>query len=65
MECFKQYIAFSVEKPPTQKQFLANMEEKITMREFIEDIFLILNSDVDYNHETAWESVKNQLVETI
>ncbi|MDR0830698.1 MAG: nucleotidyl transferase AbiEii/AbiGii toxin family protein [Prevotellaceae bacterium] len=65
VECFKQYIAFSVEKPPTQKQFLANMEEKITMREFIEDTFLILNPNVDYNHETAWETVKNQLVETI
>ena len=28
INCYKEYMAFSMEKPPTQKQFLLNMKEK-------------------------------------
>ena len=55
----------AVDKPPTQKQFLANMNEKMSDREFLEDIRLVLKQGVEYNDEAAWEVVRKSLVEKI
>jgi hypothetical protein len=52
----------AVDKPPTQKQFLANMNEKMTDRDFMEDIRLVLKQGVEYDNEAAWELVKKMLV---
>jgi predicted nucleotidyltransferase component of viral defense system len=65
IRCYKTYMQFSVDKPPTKKQFLANMEEKMTDREFLDDIHIILKPDVEYNNEVAWEMMKNKLIERI
>ena len=65
IHCYKTYIQFSVDKPPTQKQILANMEEKMTDREFLEDIHIILKPGVEYNNEEAWEVVKEKIIERI
>ena len=62
VECYKKYIEFSVDKPPTQKQFLANMEEKILMKEFTDDVYLILKKGVRYDDGEAWEMVRKELV---
>jgi hypothetical protein len=55
----------AVDKPPTQKQFLINMNEKMTDTEFGEDIRLVLKQGVEYDNEVAWELVKKELVEKI
>ena len=34
------------DKPPTQKQFLVNMEEKLIDREFMEDIHALLRPEL-------------------
>jgi predicted nucleotidyltransferase component of viral defense system len=65
IRCYKTYMQFSVDKPPTQKQFLINMEEKMTDREFLEDIHIILKPGVEYNNEVAWEVVRKEIVEKI
>ena len=65
IKCYKTYIQYSVDKPPTQKQILANMEEKITDKEFLEDIHIILKPDVEYDNGKAWELVRKELVERI
>jgi len=65
IQCYKKYMAFSVGKPPTQKQFLANMEEKIAMKEFTDDIHLILKKGVEYDNQVAWELIRKELVERI
>jgi predicted nucleotidyltransferase component of viral defense system len=38
VQCYKKYMEYSVDKPPTQKQFLVNIEEKILMKEFTDDV---------------------------
>lgn len=63
LHCYKTYMEYSVDKPPTQKQFLANMEEKMLDKEFTEDIHFVLKPNVEYNNMTAWEFVKNELIE--
>jgi hypothetical protein len=55
----------AVDKPPTQKQFLANMSEKMTDRDFMEDIRLVLMRGVEYDDEAAWELVRKKLIEMI
>lgn len=47
-----------VNKPPTQKQFMTNMEEKMQDEEFLLDIRSILKPEVEYDNEIAWESLK-------
>jgi predicted nucleotidyltransferase component of viral defense system len=65
VQCYKKYMEFSVDKPPTQKQFLSNMEEKIMMKEFTDDIYLILKKGVQHDEKEAWDMVKKALIERI
>jgi predicted nucleotidyltransferase component of viral defense system len=65
IHCYKTYMTYSVNKPPTQKQFLANMEEKLIDREFMEDIHAILRPGVEYDNVIAWELVRKELISKI
>ena len=65
IHCYKIHMENAVDKPPTQKQMLANMNEKMTDREFINDIRLVLKQGVEYDNEAAWELVRKELVEKI
>ena len=58
-------MKYSVKQPPTQKQFLANIEEKMSDIEFTQDIHIILKPGVDYNNETAWSLVNEKLISKI
>ena len=46
------------QKPPTNKQFLRNMDEKLNDIEFTNDIFSVLKPDIEYEHAIAWEKVR-------
>ena len=59
--CNKKYCENAEQKPPTNKQFLINMEEKLNDVEFTNDIFSVLKSDIEYENVAAWEKVKNEL----
>jgi predicted nucleotidyltransferase component of viral defense system len=65
VRCYKTYMKYSVKQPPSIKQFLANIEEKMTDIEFIQDIHIILKPGVDYNNETAWSLVNEKLISKI
>jgi predicted nucleotidyltransferase component of viral defense system len=65
IHCYKIYIKNVVNTPPTQKQFLANMNEKLSDKDFREDIYLLLKQGINYDIEIAWELVKNELIEKI
>lgn len=65
IQCYKTYIEFSVDKPPTQKQFLSNIEGKMTDKEFLDDIFIILKQSVEYDNKRAWNMIKVNLIEKI
>jgi predicted nucleotidyltransferase component of viral defense system len=63
LQCYKSYMEFSVDKPPTQKQYLANMEEKTGMKEFTDDVHLILKKGVQYDDREAWKLIRKELIE--
>lgn len=64
IECYKTYMEFSVETPPTKKQFLKNIEEKMKDKEFLLDIQSILKPEVKYDNN-AWETIKSEIIEKI
>ncbi|PCJ83982.1 MAG: nucleotidyltransferase [Flavobacteriales bacterium] len=65
IKCYKEYMAFSVDKPPTQKQFLLNMEEKLQDPDFEGDIYGLLRPGVEYDQSKAYELIKTGLIEKI
>ncbi len=65
MLSYKKYMNYSVEKPPTQRDFLLNMEAKIHDSEFLGDTTALLRPDVPYNPITAYELVKTTLIAKI
>jgi len=65
IKCYKKYMAFSVNKPPTQKQFLLNMEQKLEDPDFEGDIYALLRPGVEYDQNKAYELIKTKLIEKI
>ncbi len=65
LRCYREYMAFSVNHPPTQKQFLRNMEQKIEDPDFQGDIYALLRPGVEYDQNKAYALVKTELIENI
>jgi len=63
--CYKTYMKYSVDKPPTQKEFLANMEKKMSDKEFLNDVYIILKQGVEYNNVKAWDKIKREIIEKL
>ena len=51
-------MSFAVEKPPTIKEYLKNMELKMQDDEFFGDTHLLLRPDEHNDPAVAWELVK-------
>ena len=65
IRCYHEYIGFVVDNPPTQKEYLLNMEQKIEDEEFLGDTEMLLRPDEKYNPVEAWNLVRNQLIEKL
>ena len=65
LECYRRYMAFSVETPPSRKQFLANMEEKMGDPDFLGDIRELIRPEEKYDHIEAYELTRSALLEKI
>jgi predicted nucleotidyltransferase component of viral defense system len=65
IRCYKEYIRFVVDHPPTQKEYLLNMEQKIEDPEFLGDIGMLLRPDENYNPHEAWKLVSTELIEKL
>ncbi len=65
LKCFKEYMAFSVGKPPSQKEFLMNIEEKENDPNFTGDMEALLRPEIEYNQEAAFVWLKTNLITSI
>jgi predicted nucleotidyltransferase component of viral defense system len=65
LHCYREYMNLSVEKPPTQREYILNMEAKMQDSEFLGDTTALLRPDVPYDPHTAYELVKTTLIERI
>lgn len=64
LRCYYRYIEFSTgKKPPTRKQFIRNMEEKMSDPEFKGDMEGLLRQGIDYNQNKAFEWLFENIIE--
>jgi len=66
MECYGRYMEFSVDKPPSYKQFMQNMELKMQDSEFLSDTELLLRPEADkFDPERAFRMVRDVFIERL
>jgi len=66
IKCFKEYTTFSTgNRPPSQKEFLMNIEEKEQDPNFTGDMEALLRTGIEYNQEKAFEWLKSELINKI
>jgi predicted nucleotidyltransferase component of viral defense system len=63
--CYRKYMEFVVGKPPTQKEFLLNMELKMQDEEFLGDTNMLLRQGELYDPQKAYEVIKSSLLDKI
>ncbi|MBU8892592.1 MAG: nucleotidyl transferase AbiEii/AbiGii toxin family protein [Bacteroidales bacterium] len=63
IHCYNEYMNFVVEKSPTKKQFLLNLEEKQNDPDFSGDMEALIRLGLDYNQEEAFDWIKTELLE--
>ncbi|WP_411766286.1 nucleotidyl transferase AbiEii/AbiGii toxin family protein [Winogradskyella sp. A3E31] len=63
IHCFKVYTEFSTgNRPPSQKEFLLNMEQKEQNPDFIGDMEALLRPEITYIQEEAFSWLKSEVV---
>ena len=66
LECYQRYMEFVIDKVPTYKQYVQNMEEKMKDDEFLSDMELLLREDaVRFNPIEAYEQVRAAFIEQL
>jgi predicted nucleotidyltransferase component of viral defense system len=60
--CYLEYMQFVVDKPPTTKQFLQNLNDKLIDHEFSQDINGLLRPGIEYDQEKGYEYITNRLI---
>lgn len=65
LRCYRRYMSFSVQQPPTCKQFINNMEEKMSDSDFLGDTQCLIRPDREFNPHKAYEIVKEKLIDKL
>lgn len=63
--CYRKYMEFTVDKVPSKKQFLQNMEDKMKDEEFLSDMRAIIRPGINYSPMEAWILVKEKLIDLL
>ena len=64
IECYARYMEFVVDKPPSYKQFMQNMELKMQDSEFLNDTDLLLRPDSEkFEPDRAFKLVKENFID--
>ena len=61
--CYNKYMEFVVDKAPSYKQFVNNMEEKMQDSEYLEDTRSLWRADIKFDPQEAYERVYNTLID--
>ena len=66
LDCYNKYMDFVVEKVPTYKQFVQNMELKLRDPEFLDDTDILLRADADkFDPMRAYSMVKAAFIDKL
>jgi hypothetical protein len=62
---YREYMKFSVKNPPTRREIILNIEEKLKDSEFLGDTKALLRPDVPYDPQEAYTLVRTNVLERI
>lgn len=65
IHCYSRYMDFSVSTPPTYKQFIQNMENKMTDPDFLGDMESLLHPDESFEMQKAYSVVKESIIDKL
>ena len=65
IQCYNRYMAFTVENLPTYKQFVNNMEAKMTDEEFLGDTMGLLRPEMSFEPLASYRLVKETLIDRL
>lgn len=63
--CYNRYIAFSVDHPPSRKDFILNLETKMKDQYFLGDTMAILRQETQYDPYKAYDLIRREIIERI
>ncbi len=63
LECYQRYMEFVVDKIPSYKEFVQNMELKMDDDEFLNDVLPLLRPEIKYDPRVAYQLVFDKLIE--
>lgn len=63
LRCYNRYMSFVVQQPPTYKQFINNLEEKMSDHDFLGDTQNLIRPDKEFNPQLGSELILEKLIE--
>ena len=63
LECYRKYMEFVVDRAPSYKEFVQNMNEKMQDEEFLTDVEPLLRPDVAFNPQEAYQFLYDKVIE--
>ena len=63
LRCYNRYMSFVVQQPPTYKQFINNLEEKMSDPDFLGDTQNLIRPDKEFNPQLGYELILEKLIE--
>lgn len=65
LECYRRYMEFVVERAPSYKEFVLNMNGKMNDSEFITDVAPLLRPEIHFDPTEAYRSVYDNLIDRL
>ena len=63
LECYHKYMEFVVDRAPSHKEFVQNMNEKMQDEEFLTDVEPLLRPEVAFNPQEAYQFLYDKVIE--
>lgn len=63
MQCYRKYMEFVVDKAPSYKQYVNNMEEKMQDPEFLDDTTMLLRPEITFSPVEAYPLVYKTFID--
>lgn len=65
LECYRRYMEFVVERAPSYKEFVLNMNGKMNDSEFLTDVAPLLRPEIHFDPTEAYRSVYDNLIDRL
>ena len=61
LECYRKYMEYVVDRTPSYKEFVQNMNEKMLDEEFLTDVEPLLRPEIVFNPQEAYQFIQNKV----